>query len=408
MTTVHHRYATVNGRRLFYREAGPAAAPAVVLLHGFPTSSFMFRHLIPPLADRYRVIAPDHLGFGLSDAPAADEFDYTFDALAGLTEELLDQLGADRYALYVQDYGAPVGWRLALGNPDAVTAVITQSGNGYEAGFAEEFWKPVREYWRDQNPQTEAGVRQALTLEAIRWQYLHGVPDETLVSPDTWNHDFAQVSRPGNDLVQLALLADYAAICRCIRSCTPGSGPAGCRCWRCGAGATRSSGPRARWRSRRTRPALRSTCWTQATSCWKATWTSPRPTSAGSWAGRCRDRTAGRSERAGGGTGRWNRPRGRGGRPRRGRTGHRRRRDKDTLAAAYAGEPAIRTETVDVTDDSSIAALGERLGGIDHVVSTASARARGRLADLDREAVRLSFDTKVIGPLMLAKHLAPG
>ncbi|MGI5422086.1 alpha/beta fold hydrolase [Actinomadura luteofluorescens] len=211
MTTVHHRYATVNGRRLFYREAGPAAAPAVVLLHGFPTSSFMFRHLISPLADRYRVIAPDHLGFGLSDAPAADEFDYTFDALAGLTEGLLDQLGADRYALYVQDYGAPVGWRLALRNPDAVTAVITQSGNGYEAGFAEEFWKPVREYWRDQNPQTEAGVRQALTLEAIRWQYLHGVPDETLVSPDAWNHDFAQVSRPGNDLVQLALLADYAS-----------------------------------------------------------------------------------------------------------------------------------------------------------------------------------------------------
>ncbi|NDU72103.1 alpha/beta fold hydrolase [Actinomadura sp. DSM 109109] len=211
MTTVHHRYATVNSRRLFYREAGPAAAPTVVLLHGFPAGSFMFRHLIPLLADRYRVIAPDHLGFGLSDAPAADEFDYTFDALAGLTADLLNQLGADRYALYVQDYGAPVGWRLALESPQAVTAVITQSGNGYEAGFAEEFWKPVREYWRDRNPRTEAGVRQALTLEAIRWQYLHGVPDETLVSPDTWDHDFALVSRPGNDLVQLALFADYVS-----------------------------------------------------------------------------------------------------------------------------------------------------------------------------------------------------
>ena len=211
MTTVHHRYATVNGQRLFYREAGPAGAPAVVLLHGFPASSFMFRHLIPLLADRYHVIAPDHLGFGLSDAPPADEFSYTFDALAGLTGGLLDHLGAGRYALYVQDYGAPVGWRLALADPEAVTAVITQNGNGYEAGFTEEFWQPVREYWRDRNPRTEAGLRQALTLEAIRWQYLHGVADETLVSPDTWQHDFALVSRPGNDLVQLALFADYAS-----------------------------------------------------------------------------------------------------------------------------------------------------------------------------------------------------
>ena len=210
MTTVHHRYAAVNGRTLFYREAGPADAPVVVLLHGFPTSSFMFRHLIPLLADRYRVIAPDHLGFGLSDAPAAEEFRYTFDALAGLTSDLLTQLGADRYALYVQDYGAPVGWRLALADPEAVSALITQNGNGYEAGFAEDFWRPVREYWREPSPRTEAGVRQALTLEAIRWQYLHGVADETLVSPDTWDHDFALVSRPGNDRVQLALFADYA------------------------------------------------------------------------------------------------------------------------------------------------------------------------------------------------------
>jgi pimeloyl-ACP methyl ester carboxylesterase len=201
----------VNGQRLFYREAGPAGGPAVVLLHGFPASSFMFRHLIPLLADRYHVIAPDHLGFGLSAAPAAGEFGYTFDALAGLTAGLLDQLGVGRYALYVQDYGAPVGWRLALANPEAVTAVITQNGNGYEAGFTGEFWKPVREYWHDQNPRTEAGVRQALTLEAIRWQYLHGVPDQSLVSPDTWDHDFSLVSRPGNDLVQLALFADYAS-----------------------------------------------------------------------------------------------------------------------------------------------------------------------------------------------------
>jgi len=210
MTSVHHRYATVGGQKLFYREAGPADAPAVVLLHGFPASSFMFRNLVPLLADRYRVIAPDHLGFGLSDAPPAGEFDYSFDALAGLTAGLLDQLGITRYAMYVQDYGAPVGWRLALADPGAVSAIITQNGNGYEAGFVEEFWKPVRAYWQDQNPQTEAPIRQALTLDAIRWQYLNGVPDQSLVSPDTWYHDYALVSRPGNDLVQLALFADYA------------------------------------------------------------------------------------------------------------------------------------------------------------------------------------------------------
>ncbi|WP_328549609.1 alpha/beta fold hydrolase [Streptomyces sp. NBC_00366] len=210
MTTIHHRYATVRGQRLFYREAGPKEAPVVVLLHGFPTSSYMFRNLIPLLADRYHVVAPDHLGFGLSDAPPADEFDYTFDALADLTSDLLGQLGVTRYAMYVQDYGAPVGWRLALKDPTAITAVITQNGNGYEAGLAPEFWKPVREFWQDRTSQTEAAVGQALTLEAIRWQYLHGVPDESLVSPDTWHHDFALVSRPGNDLVQLALFADYA------------------------------------------------------------------------------------------------------------------------------------------------------------------------------------------------------
>lgn len=209
-STVHHRYATIRGQRLFYREAGPADAPAVVLLHGFPSSSFMFRNLIPRLAGRYHVIAPDHLGFGLSDAPPASEFGYTFDALAGLTAGLLAELGVRRYAMYVHDYGAPIGWRLALAQPTAVTALISQNGNGYEAGFVDSFWKPVREFWRDRNPQTEAPVRQVLTLDAIRWQYLTGVPDETVVSPDTWYHDYNLVSRPGSDLVQLDLFADYA------------------------------------------------------------------------------------------------------------------------------------------------------------------------------------------------------
>jgi pimeloyl-ACP methyl ester carboxylesterase len=211
MHAIHYRYATVQGQRLFYREAGPAGAPAVVLLHGFPASSFMFRDLIPRLAGRYHVIAPDHLGFGLSDAPPADQFSYTFDALAGLAAGLLDQLRITRYAMYVQDYGAPVGWRLALADPDAITAVITQNGNGYDAGFTAEFWQPLRELWQDRTPRTEAAVRGALTLDVTRWQYLHGVPDETLVSPDTWLHDFAQLSRPGNDEIQLALFTDYAS-----------------------------------------------------------------------------------------------------------------------------------------------------------------------------------------------------
>jgi pimeloyl-ACP methyl ester carboxylesterase len=163
------------------------------------------------LADRYRVIAPDHLGFGLSEAPSAEEFEYSFDALANLTYALLAQLGVRRYAMYVQDYGAPIGWRLALWDPRSVSAIITQNGNGYEAGFAQAFWKPVREYWNDQNPKTEAHVRQALTLDAIKWQYLHGVPDPSVVSPDTWLHDHALVSRPGNDTVQLRLFADYVS-----------------------------------------------------------------------------------------------------------------------------------------------------------------------------------------------------
>jgi pimeloyl-ACP methyl ester carboxylesterase len=210
MTTVHHRYAAVDGRQLFYRDAGPPGAPVIVLLHGFPSSSFMFRNLIPALADQYHVIAPDHLGFGLSDAPPADTFGYTFDALAGLTAALLRQLEISRYAMYVHDYGAPIGWRLALADPAAVTAIVTQNGNGYEAGFTETFWKPVRQYWHEQSPLTEGPVREALTLEGIRWQYLHGVPDESVISPDTWEHDFALTSRPGNDRIQLNLFADYA------------------------------------------------------------------------------------------------------------------------------------------------------------------------------------------------------
>ncbi|MFS0899126.1 alpha/beta fold hydrolase [Mycolicibacterium litorale] len=210
MSAVHHRYATVDGHRLFYREAGHPDAPTVLLLHGYPTSSYMFRRLVPALADRWHVVAPDHLGFGLSDAPGVDEFDYSFDALAALTAGLLEQLGISRYAIYVQDYGAPIGWRLALADPDAVTAVITQSGNAYDAGFVEAFWKPVWAYHREQTPDTEGPVREALSLEAIRWQYVTGVADETLLDPEAWHHDHALVSRPGNDAVQMKLFLDYA------------------------------------------------------------------------------------------------------------------------------------------------------------------------------------------------------
>jgi pimeloyl-ACP methyl ester carboxylesterase len=210
MPAVHHRYATVDGHRLFFREAGDPDAPKLVLLHGFPTSSHMFRHLIPALADRYHLIAPDHLGFGLSDAPSVEEFDYAFDALAQLTAGLLRALGIDRYAMYVQDYGAPIGWRLALADPAAISAIITQNGNGYEAGFVESFWKVVWDYQTEQTAETEQAVRQFLTLDATRWQYLTGAPDETLVDPESWYHDYALISRPGNDKVQLALLRDYA------------------------------------------------------------------------------------------------------------------------------------------------------------------------------------------------------
>jgi len=209
MAIVHHRYASVGGHQLFYREAGRPDAPTVVLLHGYPSSSFMFRDLIPIIAERYRVIAPDHLGFGLSDAPSADLFDYTFESLADLTAALLGQLGVKRYGIYVHDYGAPIGWRLAVANPSAITSIVTQSGNGYQDGFDEAFWQPVWAYNRAQTLENEAVVRGALTFESIKWQYLTGVPDQSVVAPETWSHDFELVSRPGNDRIQLALNRDY-------------------------------------------------------------------------------------------------------------------------------------------------------------------------------------------------------
>jgi pimeloyl-ACP methyl ester carboxylesterase len=139
----HHRYIDIDGHTIFYRESGPKDAPTIVLLHGYPSSSYSFRELIPRLAGRYHVIAPDHLGFGFSDAPPVDEFSYTFDALSKVTEALLARLNVERYALYLHDYGAPIGWRLAVANPEAITGIVSQNGNGYEEGFVEDFWAPI-------------------------------------------------------------------------------------------------------------------------------------------------------------------------------------------------------------------------------------------------------------------------
>lgn len=208
---VYHRTAEIDGLDVFYREAGPGDAPVVLLLHGFPASSHMFRNLIPLLADRYRVLAPDHIGFGYSSMPAPGDFPYTFDALADVTEALLERLGVARFAMYVQDYGAPIGWRLATRAPDRVTAIVTQSGNAYEDGFVKPFWDGLFAYAEAPGPDTEPAVRRALTPDITRWQYENGVADPSLVSPDTWTHDQALLDRPGNDEIQLRLFRDYPA-----------------------------------------------------------------------------------------------------------------------------------------------------------------------------------------------------
>ncbi|TCC57734.1 alpha/beta hydrolase [Kribbella pittospori] len=211
MVTVFHRTATIQEHQVFYREAGPVDAPAIVLLHGYPASSYMFRNLIPKLADSYHVIAPDLLGFGLSDAPAVAEFPYTFDALADVVHGLLEQLDITQYAIYVQDYGAPTGWRLALRDPDAVTAIVTQSGNGYDEGFVEEFWAPIWEYNRDKTAENAAKLNPSDPVEAVKWQYVTGVDDSEVVDPEAWLHDAALLARPGNDEIQLAIIGDYAS-----------------------------------------------------------------------------------------------------------------------------------------------------------------------------------------------------
>lgn len=206
--TTHYRTKTIDGIGIFYREAGPADAPVVLLLHGFPTSSHMFRNLIPALADRYRVIAPDYPGYGQSDMPDRATFDYTFDRFAELVDGLMDELGATRYALYVMDYGAPVGWRLALKHPERVSGLIVQNGNAYEEGLT-DFWNPIKAYWADHSQAHREALHVLVTPEITRFQYTDGVKDLSRISPDNWVHDQVLLDRPGNVEIQMDLFYDY-------------------------------------------------------------------------------------------------------------------------------------------------------------------------------------------------------
>lgn len=209
---VAHRTAKVHDLDIFYREAGPKDAPAVLLLHGSPTSSQMFRNLIPALADRYRVLAPDYPGFGHSSMPPRDKFSYTFDNLTGVVDELTELLGLSKYTLYVQDYGAPVGYRLASRHPERITAIVVQNGNAYDEGLDNDFWKPLKAYWRDPNSlEKRNALRVFLKVEATRWQYTHGVPHAEFVSPDGWTTDQYLLDRKGNDEIQLDLFLSYGS-----------------------------------------------------------------------------------------------------------------------------------------------------------------------------------------------------
>jgi pimeloyl-ACP methyl ester carboxylesterase len=204
----HHRTVEIDGVKIFYREAGPANAPAVLLLHGFPTSSHMFRNLIPALADRYRVIAPDYPGYGQSDMPDHKTFPYTFDRFAELVDGLLDKLGVARYAMYVMDYGAPVGWRLALKHPERITGLIVQNGNAYDEGL-KDFWDPIKDYWSDHSQAHRQALHVLVTPEMTKFQYVDGVADISRVSPDNWVHDQVLLDRPGNRDIQMDLFYDY-------------------------------------------------------------------------------------------------------------------------------------------------------------------------------------------------------
>lgn len=207
---VAYRYAQVDSVKVFYREAGDRRAPTVLLLHGFPTSSHMYRDLIPMLADRYHVVAPDLPGFGFTEAPERGKYAYTFDQLATTIDRFTDVLGLKTYALQVFDYGAPVGWRLAAAHPNRVTAIVSQNGNAYEEGLSEG-WSPIQRYWKDPSTKNRDALRDFFKPESVKWQYTHGVKDESSIAPEAYTMDATLLSRPGNAEIQLDLFLDYAA-----------------------------------------------------------------------------------------------------------------------------------------------------------------------------------------------------
>lgn len=208
---VAYRTVKIEGLDIFYREAGPKDAPTLLLLHGFPASSHMFRNLFPALADEFHVVAPDYPGFGYSSAPPVETFDYTFDHLAAVIEKFTETIGLKKYTLYVQDYGAPVGYRLAVKHPERVTGLVVQNGNAYDEGLDNDFWKPIKAYWKDRTEENAKPLLGFLNLDATKWQYTEGVRNAEAISPDAWTLDQHLLDRPGNQQIQLALFYDYGS-----------------------------------------------------------------------------------------------------------------------------------------------------------------------------------------------------
>lgn len=233
ITNVAYRTVSIEGIEIFYREAGDPAHPTILLLHGFPTSSHMFRELMPALADQYHLVAPDYPGYGSSSMPAVGEFEYSFDNVARIIGRFVDEIGLDRFSVYLMDYGAPVGFRIAASRPDRIDSLIVQNGNAYMQGIDNDFWEPIRAYWKDRgainagldNPwwsnvkaayqqqemANEDALRFLLTLPATKWQYTNGVPNPESVSPDTWGHVQPLLDRPGNQEVQLEMFYSYGS-----------------------------------------------------------------------------------------------------------------------------------------------------------------------------------------------------